>query len=44
MSLTEAMEAVRQITDRGNSAEVKRQTDGSYTVYEVKKNKVTCTE
>ena len=33
--------AVCSITDRGNNAEVKRKKDGSFTVYEVKKNIVT---
>lgn len=33
--------AVCEITDRGNNAEVKRKKDGSFTVYEVKKNIVT---
>lgn len=32
---------IRKITDRGNDAEVKKKGDGSLTVYEVKKNKVT---
>lgn len=30
---------IRTITSRGNSAEVKRTTNGGYTVYEVKKEK-----
>lgn len=30
--------AVCLITDRGNNAEIKRKKDGSFTVYEVKKN------
>lgn len=30
--------AVCTITDRGNNAEVKRKKDGTFTVYEVKKN------
>lgn len=33
--------AVCAITERGNNAEVKRKKDGSFTVYEVKKNIVT---
>lgn len=33
--------AVCSITDRENNAEVKRKKDGSFTVYEVKKNIVT---
>ncbi len=33
--------AVCAITDRGNNAEVKRKKDGTFTVYEVKKNIVT---
>ena len=33
--------AVCSITDRGNNAEGKRKKDGSFTVYEVKKNIVT---
>ena len=33
--------SVCAITDRGNNAEVKRKKDGSFTVYEVKKNIVT---
>jgi len=32
---------IRKIISRGNDAEVKRKGDGSITVYEVKKNKVT---
>ena len=32
---------IRKIIARGNDAEVKRKGDGSITVYEVKKNKVT---
>lgn len=32
---------IYEITDRGNNAEVKRKTDGSLTVYEVKKHIVT---
>lgn len=34
-------EAINAITERGNNAEVKRKKDGSFTVYEVKKNIVT---
>lgn len=34
-------EMVVRITERGNNAEVKRKKDGSFTVYEVKKNIVT---
>lgn len=34
-------EAIEAITERGNNAEVKRKKDGSFTVYEVKKNIVT---
>ncbi|MFQ7632514.1 MAG: hypothetical protein ACLUUO_11145 [Sellimonas intestinalis] len=29
--------AVCEITERGNNAEIKRKKDGSFTVYEVKK-------
>lgn len=29
--------AVYEITERGNNAEIKRKKDGSFTVYEVKK-------
>lgn len=32
---------IRKIIARGNDTEVKRKGDGSITVYEVKKNKVT---
>lgn len=35
------MELVRMITDRGNNAEIRRKSNGSLTVYEVKKNIVT---
>lgn len=35
------LKAVSSITDRGNNAEIKRKKDGSFTVYEVKKNIVT---
>lgn len=31
------MAAIRSITDRGHNAEVKRRSDGSLAVYEVKK-------
>lgn len=34
----EIIKAIRDITSRGNHAEVKRKTDGTLTVYEVKKN------
>lgn len=44
MNLEMAMKAVKVITDRGNNAEIRRQKDGTYTVYEVKKNKVTHAE
>ena len=44
MTLKEAMEAVEKITARGNDAEVRRTKDGTYIVYEIKKNKVTCAE
>ena len=33
--------AVCMSTDQGNNAEVKRKKDGTFTVYEVKKNIVT---
>jgi len=44
MTIEEVAKAVEQITRRGNNAEVKRQTDGTYTVYEVEKHKVTRAE
>lgn len=44
MTIEEMARAVEQITARGNHAEVKRQTDGTYTVYEVEKHKVTRAE
>ena len=44
MSLKEAMEAVEAITARGRDAEIRRAKDGTYIVYEIKKNKVTCPE
>ena len=31
------MEKVRTITDRGHNAEIKKKSDGSYTVYDVAK-------
>lgn len=31
--------AIREITKKGNSAEVKRRTDGGYNVYDVRKEK-----
>ena len=31
---------IRRITDRGNNAEVRKKKDGTFTVYEVKKNLV----
>lgn len=33
----DAWNAVCEITERGNNAEIKRKKDGSFTVYEVKK-------
>jgi predicted RNA binding protein with dsRBD fold (UPF0201 family) len=33
-----AIEAIRRILDKGNSAEVKKTTDGKIKVYEVRKN------
>lgn len=44
MTLAEAMRAVETITARGRDAEVRRNKDGTYIVYEIKKNKVTCPE
>lgn len=35
------LNAVSSIVDRGNNAEIKRKRDGTFTVYEVKKNIVT---
>ena len=32
------MKSIREITDRGNNAEVKRRSDGRLAVYEVKKS------
>lgn len=32
---------IYRITDKGNNAEVKRNTDGSYSVYDVSKKKKT---
>ena len=32
------MQSIREITNRGNNAEVKRRSDGKLTVYEVKKS------
>ncbi len=34
----EVMETIKKIIDKGNSAEVKKNKDGSYKVFEVKKN------
>lgn len=41
MNDKEVMRAIRLIVDRGNNAEVRRKSDGTLTVYEVKKNIVT---
>lgn len=38
MSEKEVVKAIREITGRGNNAEVKRKSDGTFIVYEVKKN------
>lgn len=35
------LESIKKIVARGNNAEVKRKSDGSLVVYEVKKNIVT---
>lgn len=35
------IEAIKRITERGSNAEVKQKKDGTYAVYEVKKNIVT---
>lgn len=44
MKLNEILKAIVDITERGNSAEVKRRSDGSYVVYEVKKNIASCSK
>lgn len=33
------MSAIKKICEHGNNAEVKRRTDGTFVVYEVKKSK-----
>lgn len=38
MSDKQIMEAIRQICQRGNNAEVRKAKDGTLVVYEVKKN------
>ena len=35
----EMNETLREITDRGNDAEVRKRSDGSYDVFEVEKKK-----
>ena len=37
VSAQQTEDAVCEITERGNNAEIKRKKDGSFTVYEVKK-------
>lgn len=44
MKLNEIPKVIEAITKRGNSAEVKRRSDGSYVVYEVKKNIASCSK
>jgi hypothetical protein len=41
MTEKEILSIVKEITARGNNAEIKKNVDGSFTVYEVKKKKVT---
>lgn len=36
----ELVREINRIADKGNNAEVKRNKDGSYSVYDVKKKKV----